>query len=133
MMKAICMGSTEHALKQPKVQAIINAEQTHGVYDLLLVEQFYQDAFLALAHIYNVPVISTATFAKEHYMSQMFGVVTPWSYVPHGSLPLTDRMSFWQRIQNAYNIVNTDYSREFKYFPMVDALIAKYFGHLPSE
>ncbi|XP_067631962.1 UDP-glucosyltransferase 2-like [Eurosta solidaginis] len=130
MLKTQGIASTEHALKQPKVQEIINANQTEGVYDLLLVEQFYQDAFLALAHIYNVPVISTATFAMEHYMSQMFGIIIPWSYVPHGSLPLTDHMSFWERVQNVYTIIRSDISREFKYFPMVDAVVKKYFGHL---
>ncbi|XP_054738721.1 UDP-glycosyltransferase UGT4-like [Anastrepha obliqua] len=133
MIKSLCIASTEHALKQPKVQAIINAKQTEGVYDLLLVEQFYQEAFLVLAHIYNIPVISTATFAKEHYMSQMFGLITPWSYVPHGSLPLTDQMSFWERVQNVYNSLYTDFNREFQYFPMVDAMVEKYFGHLPIK
>ncbi|XP_028900260.2 UDP-glycosyltransferase UGT5 isoform X2 [Zeugodacus cucurbitae] len=130
MSEVLGLSTTEHALKQPKIQAIINAEQTHGVYDLLLVEQFYQDAFLALAHVYNIPVISTATFAQQQYMSQMFGIVTPWSYVPHGYLPLTERMSFLERVRNAYTTLRTDLDREFSYYPKMDALVQKYFGHL---
>ncbi|XP_011192570.2 UDP-glucosyltransferase 2 [Zeugodacus cucurbitae] len=131
MCELLGLSTTEHALKQPKIQAIINAKQTHGVYDLLLVEQFYQDAFLALAHVYNIPVVSSATFAQQQFMSQMFGIVTPWSYVPHGFLPLTEHMNFIERVQNSYYSLRTDLEREFSYFPKMDVLVQKYFGHLP--
>ncbi|XP_036347897.1 UDP-glycosyltransferase UGT4-like, partial [Rhagoletis pomonella] len=124
-------ATTDHALKLPKVQAIINAKQTEDVYDLLLVEQFYQEAFLALAHIYKVPVVSTATYAQQNFMSQMFGLITPWSYVPMGSLPLAERMSFWERFTNTYYSLRLDIGRELSYFPKMDELVTKYFGHLP--
>ncbi|XP_017493819.1 PREDICTED: UDP-glucuronosyltransferase 2B14-like isoform X1 [Rhagoletis zephyria] len=133
MMEAQGVATTEHALKQAKVQAIINAKQTEGVYDLLLAEQFRQDAFLALAHVYKIPVVCSATFAKQLYMSQMFGLITPWSYVSSNCLPLRDRMNFWQRIYNTYAAIEMDFHREFSYFPKMDALVEKYFGHLPSK
>ncbi|XP_036331653.1 UDP-glycosyltransferase UGT5-like [Rhagoletis pomonella] len=133
MAEALGLASTEHALKQPKIQAIINANQTEGVYDLLLSEQFRQDAFLALAHVYKIPVVCSATFAKQLYMSQMFGLITPWSYVSSGFLPLRERMNFWQRIYNTYSAIEMDLHREFSYFPKVDALVQKYFGHLPIQ
>uniref|UniRef100_W8BZE5 UDP-glucuronosyltransferase n=1 Tax=Ceratitis capitata TaxID=7213 RepID=W8BZE5_CERCA len=125
--------TTEHALKQPNIQAIINAKETQGVYDLLLVEQFAQEAFLALAHIYNVPVISSATFAQQTYMSQMFGIMSPWSYVPHGFLPYTEHMSFLERIKNTYYCLRHDLEREYSYYPQMDELVQKYFGHLPIK
>lgn len=127
------LSTTEHAMKQPKIQALINAKDTQGVYDLLLVEQFYQDAFLALAHVYNIPVISSATFGQQTFMSEMFGIITPWSYVPHGYLPLTEHMSFLERVHNTYTSLRMDLDREFTYFPKMDALVQKYFGHLPSK
>ncbi|XP_017493820.1 PREDICTED: UDP-glucuronosyltransferase 2B14-like isoform X2 [Rhagoletis zephyria] len=133
MMEAQGVATTEHALKQAKVQAIINAKQTEGVYDLLLAEQFRQDAFLALAHVYKIPVVCSATFAKQLYMSQMFGLITPWSYVSSNCLPLRDRMNFWQRIYNTYAAIEMDFHREFSYFPKMDALVEKYFGHLPIQ
>lgn len=133
MLQVLGVATTEHALKQPKVQAIINAKQTENVYDLLLVEQFYQEAFLALSHIYKIPVVSTSTLGYENHMSQMFGIISPWSYVPHGFLPFTDRMSFWERVQNTYNSLYEDLHREYIYFPLMDDLVAKYFGHLSSE
>ncbi|XP_017479989.1 PREDICTED: UDP-glucuronosyltransferase 2B20-like [Rhagoletis zephyria] len=134
MVEMMALETTEHALKQRKVQSIINATKTDGVYDLLLVEQLHQEAFLALAHIYKVPVVSSLTFAKQLYMSQMFGIISPWSYIPHGLLPLTERMNFWERVYNTYNSyisLHNDFHLEFSYFPKMDALVKKYFGHLP--
>ncbi|XP_017492768.1 PREDICTED: UDP-glucuronosyltransferase 2B15-like [Rhagoletis zephyria] len=133
IVKYVSVLNIEHALKQPKVLEIINAKQPEGVYDLLLVEQLHQEAFLALAHVYKIPVVSSATFAQQNYMSQMFGHVTPWSYVPMEFLPLTDRMSFWERALNSFCSLRLDLFREFEYFPKMDALVQKYFGHLPIE
>ncbi|XP_017479991.1 PREDICTED: UDP-glucuronosyltransferase 2B1-like [Rhagoletis zephyria] len=133
VMKSMAVETSEHALKQPKVQAIINAKQTEGVFDLLLVEQLQQEVFLALAHVYKVPVVSLVTFAKTTYMSQMFGVISPWSYVPMGLLQFTERMSFWERAENALDALRVDLDREFVYFPVIDKLVEKYFGHLPIK
>lgn len=131
MLQVLGVATTEHALKQPKVQEIINAKQTENVYDLLLVEQFYQEAFLALSHIYKIPVVSSSTLGYQNQMSQMFGIISPWSFVPHGFLPFSDRMSFWERVQNTYNSLYEDLHREYVYFPLMDDLVTKYFGHLP--
>jgi len=43
MLEIIGVKTTEHALRQPKVQALIHAKKTDGVFDLLLTEQFYQE------------------------------------------------------------------------------------------
>ncbi|XP_017483839.1 PREDICTED: UDP-glucuronosyltransferase 2B1-like, partial [Rhagoletis zephyria] len=133
IIKYVAVLGNEHTLKQPKVQALINSKKTEGVYDLLLVEQLHQEAFLALAHVYKIPVVSSATFAQQNYMSQMFGHVTPWSYVPMEFLPFSDRMNFWERALNSYCSLRLDLFREFEYFPKMDALVQKYFGHLPIE
>ena len=132
MMRIIGLTTTEHALKQPKVQEIINATKTEGVYDLLLVEQFYQEPFLALSYKYNIPIVATCTLGFTNFMAQMMGMIFPWSYVPHGFLPYTDQMSFTQRFWNiAYNLYE-DLDREWNYFPDMDAFTQQYFGHLPG-
>ncbi|XP_017483841.1 PREDICTED: UDP-glucuronosyltransferase 2B14-like [Rhagoletis zephyria] len=133
LLKYVTVIGNEHALKQPKVQEIINAKQTEGVYDLLLVEQLHQEPFLALAHIYKIPVVSSATFAHQSYFSQMFGYVTPWSYVLTEFLPFSDRMNFLERAVNSFCSLRLDLFREFEYFPAMDALVQKYFGHLPIK
>ncbi|XP_017087027.2 UDP-glycosyltransferase UGT4 [Drosophila bipectinata] len=133
MLDIIGVKTTEHALKQPKVQALIHAKETEGVFDLLLAEQFYQEALLPLARVYNVPVVTTSTLPYANHMSQIVGLITPWSFVPHGFLAFTDRMSFLERLQNAYTSFHEDLYRLLVYFPKMDALAQEYFGPVLGE
>ncbi|XP_070066402.1 UDP-glycosyltransferase UGT4 [Drosophila virilis] len=133
MLEIIGLKTTEHALRQPHVQALIHARQTEGVFDLLLAEQFYQEAFLALAHKYKIPIVTTSTLGYENHMSQMMGLITPWSFVPHGFMPFTDRMSFMERVRNTYVSLYEDLDRLFNYFPKMDAITELYFGPVLAE
>ncbi|XP_030378430.1 UDP-glucuronosyltransferase isoform X2 [Scaptodrosophila lebanonensis] len=130
MLQIIGLKTTEHALKQPKVQALIHAKETEGVFDLLLAEQFYQEAFLALAYKYRIPIVTTSTLGYENHMSQMMGLITPWSFVPHGFLPFTDRMSFFERLKNSFVSMFEDLHRLLIYFPQMDALTQQHFGNV---
>lgn len=130
LLEIVGVKTTEHALKHPQVQEIFNRNDTHDVYDLLIVEQFYQEAFLALSYKYDIPVIASSTLGYENHMSQMMGIITPWSYVPHGFLPFDDKMNFWERLKNTVASLYTDLYREFVYFPKQDALVKKYLSHL---
>ncbi|XP_055838426.1 UDP-glycosyltransferase UGT5-like [Episyrphus balteatus] len=133
MLEIIGTKTTEHALLQPGVQEIFNRTDTENVYDVLLAEQFYQEAFLTLGLKYNIPVILSSTLGYESYMSQMMGYISPWSFVPHGFLPFDDKMSFWERVSNSFASMYQDLHREFVYFPKQDALIQKYLSHLPMK
>ncbi|XP_073847612.1 UDP-glycosyltransferase UGT5-like isoform X2 [Musca autumnalis] len=130
MLELIGYTTTEHALKQPKVQELINNPNPVGQYDLLLCEQFYQEPFLALANIYKIPVVTSGTLGFENHMSQMMGLLSPWSYVPHGFTDYNDHMSFTERLLNTYYSLAEDLLREYHYFPQMDKMVQKYFGHL---
>lgn len=130
MLEIVGLKTTEHALKLPKVQKIINHPDPRGQYDLLLCEQFYQEPFLALSYVYDIPVVTSSTLGYENHMSQMMGVITPWSFVPHGFLPITDQMTFMERLTNSYYSLAEDLIREWDLFPKMDAVVRKYFGHL---
>lgn len=132
MLLIIGKTTTDHALKQTKVQEIIN-DPDNNKYDLIIAEQFYQEAFLALKYKYNVPVIAMSTLGYENHMSQQFGVVSPFSFVPHGFLPFSDHMSFYERLQNTFYSLYEDLHREFVYFPIQDELVEKYFSHLQCK
>ncbi|XP_017033093.1 UDP-glycosyltransferase UGT5 [Drosophila kikkawai] len=133
MLEIIGLKTTEHALKQPKVQALIHAQETEGVFDLLLAEQFYQEAFLAFAKIYKIPVVTTSTLSYENNMSQMMGLISPWSFVPHGFSPFTDRMNFLERVTNSYVSLYEDLQRLLSYFPKMDAVTREFFGPVLGE
>uniref|UniRef100_A0A1L8EGM8 UDP-glucuronosyltransferase n=1 Tax=Haematobia irritans TaxID=7368 RepID=A0A1L8EGM8_HAEIR len=130
MLEVIGRTTTEHALKQPQVQELINHPHPRGQYDLLLCEQFYQEPFLALSYIYDIPVVTSGTLGFENHMSQMMGLLSPWAFVPHGFTDYSDRMTFKERFLNTYYSLAEDFLREYHYFPLMDKMVQKYFGHL---
>lgn len=127
----IGIPSTEHALKQKKIQDLIRRKGDH--FDLVLVEQFYQEAFLLLAHKYQAPIVTVCTFGFAQYMSPMFGVVSPWSHVPHELLPYSDKMTFPEKLWNTVLNLYEHYLRQYQYFPQQQDLAQKYIApHLPG-
>ncbi|KAH8381958.1 hypothetical protein KR009_001161, partial [Drosophila setifemur] len=126
----IGIESTDFALGQPEVQNLIHAKDKAGKYDLLLVEQFYNEGALMLGHLYEIPVITIATFAYANYFSQVFGFIIPLSYVPSITLPYTDRMNLVERFGNVVFSAAEDIHREVSYYPAQDAILRKYFSKI---
>ena len=50
------IGSTEHALKSAAVKDFIKNDKSN--FDLILAEQFFQEAFLLFAHKYKAPIVT---------------------------------------------------------------------------
>ncbi|EDV43658.2 uncharacterized protein Dana_GF16417 [Drosophila ananassae] len=123
----IGVKSTDFALAHPEVQELIHAKDKKGRYDLLFVEQFHNEGALMLGHLYEIPTISIATFAYANYFSQVFGFITPLSYVPNVFLPYTDKMSLWHRFENVLLSASEDFIRHTSYYPAQDAVIRKHF------
>ncbi|KAH8295130.1 hypothetical protein KR018_007555, partial [Drosophila ironensis] len=128
----IGLKSTDYGLAHPQVQELIHAKDKQGKFDLILVEQFYNEGALMLGHLYGTPVISIATFAYANYFSQIFGFINPLSYVPNVFLPFTERMTLWERLENVVVTLSEDVNRELSYYRAQDALIRKHFtGIIP--
>jgi hypothetical protein len=64
LYNTIGITTTEHALKNEKVQEFIH--RNNDKFDLIIAEQFYQEAFLMLAHKYNAPIV---TIGKQRFPS----------------------------------------------------------------
>lgn len=142
-------STTEYALKHENVQRFLHATDQH--YDLILAEQYYQDAFLMFGHKFKAPIVSicksrysinqyntiteffSATFGWNTYFDSMFGSFGAWAHVPHELYIVPDRMNFWQRLKNVYFCLLDKYARHNVYIPQQQALADKYFAHLPSN
>ncbi|KAH8362558.1 hypothetical protein KR200_004605 [Drosophila serrata] len=129
VVQVMGIHSTDFAFEQPEVQALINAKDKVGKYDLLLAEQFFNEGALILGHLYQIPMITVSTFGFANYLSQLFGVVSPWSYVPHAYMTYTDKMSLWERIGNVAICGAEDLIREFSYYPNQDAILRRHFSN----
>lgn len=61
--RIIGFTTTEYAFKHSNVQRFIHAENQQ--YDLILVEQYYQDAFLMFSHKFKAPIVSICKFVSK--------------------------------------------------------------------
>ncbi|KAM8714200.1 hypothetical protein ACLKA7_014355 [Drosophila subpalustris] len=121
------LESTDFAFEQPEVLKLIHAKDKIGKYDLLLAEQFFNEGALFLGHLYQIPSVTFYTQSFANYLSPLVGIVSPWSYVPHGWKPYTDRMSLMERIDNVYISLSEEILRSFWYYPAQDAILKKHF------
>lgn len=65
--------TTEYALRHPDVQQFFQSSTKY--YDLILVEQYYQDAFLMLSHQFQAPVVSICNLSWFKFWISIIGIV----------------------------------------------------------
>lgn len=56
LMNTVGLSTAKYALNHPNVQKLIDSTDQH--FDLIIAEQYYQEAFLMFAHKFNAPVIT---------------------------------------------------------------------------
>ncbi|XP_017482511.1 PREDICTED: UDP-glucuronosyltransferase 2B4-like isoform X2 [Rhagoletis zephyria] len=127
--------SSEHALAQPAVKALIASK--HLTFDLIVLEQFFHESFLMFAHKFKCPVVTLGTMGYADNMDHAMGLLTPWSFVPHLFLSHTDRMDFFERACNTYLSLYDAVLRRWYYMPRMQEMAEKYFegfieGPLPQ-
>ncbi|XP_053692184.1 UDP-glycosyltransferase UGT5-like [Sabethes cyaneus] len=119
------LATTKHAFETNNVQQFLQEEGLR--YDLVIAEQFVQEAFLMFGHKYQSPIVTINTLGYTDYIDRAFGMITPLSFVPHFFTELTDEMTFFER---CYNVIVTTYDwayRKFVYLPKQTAMARKYF------
>lgn len=122
------LETTDYAFKRENVKEFLREDNSR--FDLILAEQFYQEAFLMLAHKYRAPVVTVGTFGFAQYMGPLMGMMNMWSHVPHEFLPYTDRMTFWQRMYNSVTSAYELFLRSVYYMPRQEGMALEHFGHL---
>lgn len=94
-------------------------------FDAVIVESFFQECFLALAHSSGGHLIHVAPYEGTHWISDTVGNPNPFAYVPDPFLRYTDRMDFWQRLYNAAFGTFERIARQVYFLPKVDAVVRK--------
>ncbi|XP_053663357.1 UDP-glycosyltransferase UGT5-like [Anopheles marshallii] len=120
------LETAEHAFESANVKKFLKTEGL--AFDLLIAEQFVQESFLMFAHKYQVPVVTINTLGHADYIDRAFGLITPWSFVPHFMLQYDDQMSLKERAYNVFLSAWDAFNRKFHYLPEQTKLTLKYFG-----
>lgn len=121
------LGNTicENAFQSPEIQQLIHSKDLK--FDLIILEAFFNECFLGFAHKFQAPVISICTFGGMSWMADTVGSPSLYSFIPNGLLEYSDRMGFWDRLDNGYWTVLTDIVRAMWYMPKQNSLMKKYF------
>ncbi|XP_058818747.1 UDP-glycosyltransferase UGT5-like [Topomyia yanbarensis] len=124
------LATTAHTFETENVQQFLREEGLR--YDLVIAEQFVQEAFLMFGYKYSAPIVTINTLGYTDYIDRSFGMITPLSFVPHFFTQLTDEMNF---VERCYNVIVTTYDwayRKFIYLPEQNTMARKYFANTES-
>ncbi|XP_050316492.1 UDP-glucosyltransferase 2-like [Bactrocera neohumeralis] len=123
-------GGTLSVLKSPKVQELLHSNEH---FDLIIVEALQMDAIYALAHHYNALLIGVSTFGTDPTIDELVGNTSPISYVPLPLSQLSDRMNFWQRLQNLWHHLLHQMHMHLFYLPNQAAIYKQYFPNSTAD
>lgn len=123
--------TTKFAFDSPVVKDFIENDKTR--FDLVISEQFQQEAFNMFAHKYNCPLVTLATLDYSHFMDRAKGLMTPYSFVPHALSYSTDRMTFFERVENLFVSLYDAIGRKFYYLPKQNQIAREAFESLENQ
>ncbi|KAG5671714.1 hypothetical protein PVAND_001894 [Polypedilum vanderplanki] len=91
--------ATEFIIRNEKTQELLKSDIK---FDLVISELALNEAVLGFSEYYNCPHVLITTVALSSWIEKITTNPSPYSYVPHIFLDLTDRMSFFGRLQNTF-------------------------------
>ncbi|XP_068896517.1 UDP-glycosyltransferase UGT5-like isoform X4 [Tenebrio molitor] len=116
----------EVILKDESVQKLINSDEK---FDVVIVEQFLNDAQKALSTHFGAPLITFNTVGPNFWINPLVGNPSPLSYVPDMMLDYTAPMTFFQRLLNTLLYVFNELFYNLYMFPQQNKMLKK---HLPN-
>lgn len=125
------LTTTEKAFESDNVKRFMKEKGLR--YDLVIAEQFAQEAFLMFGHKYQAPIVTINTLGYTDYIDHSFGMITPLSFVPHCFTEFSDEMNFFERLYNVVQTIHDWAHRKFVYMPKQNALAQKYFAESTKQ
>lgn len=86
-------------LSYPAMQTIIRSTESH--FDLLLIDMYFTDGLLGLAHYWQIPAVVVCSSGTNKWTNEMVGNPHNPAYNPSIFLGYTDRMTLTERLINA--------------------------------
>lgn len=123
--------TTQFTMNSASVRKFIDEENLQ--FDLVISEQFQQEAMNMFAYKYNCPIVVIGTLDYAEHMHNARGQITPWSHVPHFLSYSTDKMTFFERIENIFVTLYDVIGRKFYYYPKMNQIARDAFIKLENQ
>ncbi|XP_065219027.1 UDP-glycosyltransferase UGT5-like isoform X30 [Planococcus citri] len=121
---------TENILNTKNFRNFMNSNRK---FDLMVTEAFNSRLFYALSYKFKVPMITLSSSVMMPWASyDIANPITP-SYIPCIFSYQADKMNFFQKLENVYNVVVSVVAYETFFYRKDEELKKKYFGEdVPS-
>lgn len=128
-MNNVGITTTQKTMDHPNFQNLLKSNEH---FDVVILEQFNDDALKVLAYHYKAPLILFSTIGANAWVNFLVGNPSPPSYIPETFLSYTSNMSFKQRLVNWLFMVLSELNRHLLFFPAQNKLIKKHFPDAPD-
>ncbi|KAF3422889.1 hypothetical protein E2986_00619 [Frieseomelitta varia] len=115
----------EICLKNPEVKRLVDSGEK---FDLLFVESFNSNCFMALVHKFNAPFIQISTHQLMTWAIDDLGLSNEASYIPAMFTRLPRPMNFFQRMINAVTILFSTMVFRTMFHWQDQSIANKYYG-----
>lgn len=119
----------EITISHPKVQKLIKSNST---FDVVIVEQFSDEAPKALATHFKGALIVFSTFSSDPWIASSVGKPQNPAYIPFFTKDYSRFMTFYQRTINTLTYIYDRLLHHFYINPKHQELVKKYLPHSPS-
>lgn len=120
---------TERVFANPKVKSLLQSEET---FDLVIVEQFLNEAHMIFGHHFKAPVVLFSSLGASEWTNHLVGNPAPYSYIPLMYSGYTTHMNFWQRLRNTVLSIFDTFYKELIVFPTQRKILTRYFPDAPD-
>lgn len=124
----VMMDLTELILQHPNVQTLIHSDEK---FDVVVVEQFLNDALKGLAPHFGASLIIFSTVGINNWVNSLVGNPSPPSYISDVSQNYPTNMTFFQRLQNTLLIQCEAFVHRVFVYPAHGELMKKYIPRAP--
>lgn len=121
---------TLEVLKNKEVQELIHSDQT---FDVVIVEQFANDAQKALSTHFGAPLISTSSLGANFWVNPLVGNPSPTSYIPDLMVDYSVPMTFRERLLNSLLYVFNEIIYNLMVYPHQNRAMKKYIPRAPGD
>lgn len=123
---------TKAVLDNAEVQReLIQRGKNH--FDLIIIEALRTDALYGFAAHFNAPIIGLSTFGTDWNIDELVGNTSPLSYIPLVTAGLSDRMTYWERVDTFIQTSVAWLNWKLKFLPLQDQLYQQFFPHIAHK
>ncbi|XP_028129750.1 UDP-glycosyltransferase UGT5-like [Diabrotica virgifera virgifera] len=116
-------------LENEKIKKLLASDQK---FDVVIIEQFCNDALKVLGWYYDAPVIVFSTVGANYWVNPLVGSPSPISYIPELHLDYTENMTLLQRFRNTIAILSHILTQQISYYPAQQEILRQNFPGSPS-